>query len=119
MTTTFQAASSTAKSATHFFGLDVFETQGVFGTGDPVLIISRLINIALQFLGVIFVVIILLIGLRLMLSGGEAEKIADAKKSFINALIGLFLILTSYAIVNFILNAFSASTASSGTITNM
>ncbi len=66
--------------------------------------IVRIINIFLGFLGVIAVCIILYAGYVWMTAGGNEEKVATAKKLLINAVIGLAIILSSFAITSFILN---------------
>lgn len=73
---------------------------------DPTLILLRLIRIAASFLGIIFVLLIVWSGFQLMVSGGRDEQVIKAKKTFYNAIIGVIIILSSYSIVTFILQAF-------------
>lgn len=68
-------------------------------------IVARLIRLFLSFIGIILVLIILYAGLIWMLSGGDEEKVATAKKTIINAIIGLIIILLSNSIIRFIVNA--------------
>lgn len=71
--------------------------------------VAHLIRLALGFLGIIFVVLIILAGFSWMTSGGDDEKIAKAKKMIVNAIIGLILILSAYSIVQFVLSAILTS----------
>lgn len=79
---------------------------------DPRLILAELINVFIGFLGLIFLILILRAGFLFMISGGDKEKTANAKRSIANALIGLILILSAWAITTFsidtILNALMA-----------
>jgi len=80
------------------------------GTGlierDPRIIIANIIKIFLGFLGVIALILILYSGYLWMTAGGNMERIEQAKSTMKNAVIGLIIILTSYAIVSFIFSQF-------------
>ncbi len=80
------------------------------GGTDIRIVIARIIRIALGFLGVMALLIVLWGGFQWMTAGGEEEKIASAKKTLINGAIGLALILSAFAITQFILNALIAAT---------
>ena len=87
-------------------GMEIFSEELQYGNKDLRLIVADIINQLVAFLGIIAVMIILFAGFRWMLSGGNDEKVAEAKKTMVSGLIGLFLVLTSYSIANFVLNAF-------------
>lgn len=74
---------------------------GAFGTSDLRSIIVNIVNIALGFLGIIAVIIIIYGGWLWMTSGGNPEKLDRAKKTLINAAIGILVIISSYAIITF------------------
>jgi hypothetical protein len=63
----------------------------------------KIVNVALQFLAVIFLVLILISGYQWMTSGGNEEQVVKAKKNLSNAVIGLVIILISWSIAYFIL----------------
>ena len=93
------------------FGVDVVG-EGLGGTlgeagSDPREVAGKVINFALGFLGLIAVLIIIYAGFKWMTSGGSEEKIAVAKKTLITGLIGLIIILSSWALATFILSRFS------------
>lgn len=72
---------------------------------DPRLIAAQLIRVALGFVGIIFLILILWSGAQFLFSGGKEEQVGKAKRTFINAIIGLILILSAYSIVKFVLGA--------------
>jgi hypothetical protein len=72
-------------------------------SGDIRIIIARIVRIALGFLGVVALVIILYGGYTIMTSGGSEEKVTQGKRILINAVIGLAIIMSAFAIVQFVL----------------
>jgi len=85
-------------------GLDPAKNIGL-GTADLRDTIASIINVAMGLLGTIAVVIILYGGFKWMTSGGDQSKVDDARKLIINGVIGLVIILTSYAIAQFVITA--------------
>ncbi|MFA6393629.1 MAG: hypothetical protein WCW25_02040 [Patescibacteria group bacterium] len=79
------------------------------GSSDPRVIIVRIIQVALGFLALVAVVIIMYAGWTMMSSEGNAEKVEQAKNILKNAVIGLVIIFSAFAIVSFILNALTGS----------
>ena len=82
--------------------------------GDPRIAAVELIRLLLTFIGIIAVIFIIYAGFLWMTSGGNEEKIARAKKTLINAIIGLAIILASILIVSFIINRISGALTSTG-----
>jgi len=80
-------------------------------TTDIRVTIGRIINAFLGLLGIVAVLIILYAGFLWMTAGGDAGKIETAKKWIINGVIGLIIILSSYAIASFILRAVTGEEA--------
>jgi hypothetical protein len=72
--------------------------------------IASIINVALGLLGVIALVIILAGGFEWMTAGGNEEKTTEARKRIIAGVIGLAIILSAYAIAQFVLRSLSAAT---------
>ncbi len=92
---------------------NVQETTGL-GTTDIRIVIAKIIRYLLGFLGIIALLLIMYAGWLWMSSGGNEEKIARAKKTLINAAIGLIIIVTSFGIVTFILNKLLGATTGMG-----
>jgi hypothetical protein len=83
---------------------EVGEESGL-GDEDLRVIIAKLIRTFLTFLGIIAVVIILWGGFTWMTAGGDADKVGTAKKILINGVIGLAIVMMSYAITTFVMSA--------------
>lgn len=65
-------------------------------------IVLNVISIGILLAGYIAVALVIWGGVKYMLAGGESGKISAAKSTIQNALIGLLIALSAYAIVTFI-----------------
>lgn len=74
--------------------------------------IGQLLTIVFSFLGLIFFGLILYAGFIWMTAQGNDSKISEAKKMLVNAIIGLIVILASYAITYFVVSAVQKNTVS-------
>ncbi|PIR03715.1 MAG: hypothetical protein COV59_04560 [Candidatus Magasanikbacteria bacterium CG11_big_fil_rev_8_21_14_0_20_39_34] len=92
-----------------YIGLDYGQATGL-GKNDIRLTIARIINVLLGLLGTVAIVIILWAGFKWMTAGGNNEDIDQAKKILISSVIGLAIILSAYAISNFVLTQLYKST---------
>ncbi|MFH1773025.1 MAG: hypothetical protein ABH818_01560 [Patescibacteria group bacterium] len=83
---------------------DIVAGRAGYNTGitDPDSIIATVIKAVLSFLGVVFLILIIYAGFTWMTAGGDEEKINKAKDTIQRAIIGLIIILCSYAITIFI-----------------
>ncbi len=86
------------------FGMNEVSNTINLSQADPRVIIGRIIQIALTFLGVIALILITYAGFLWMTSNGEEEKIGQAKRILRNAIIGLIIILSAWAVTTFLLN---------------
>ena len=75
------------------------------GTQDVRTTVSNVIKAFMGLLGIIAVVIILLGGFKWMTAAGNEEKVAEAKKLIISGIIGLIIIMSAYAIAQFVVSA--------------
>lgn len=64
--------------------------------------LRNIINAGFVLAAVVAVVLIIISGIRLLLSGGEEAKVASAKRSLTYTIIGLVIILLSFVIINLI-----------------
>ena len=64
-----------------------------------------MVNYFLTFLGIVAVIMIIYGGITYVTAAGQDEGIGNAKKIIMYALVGIIIILLSFAIVNTILGA--------------
>ncbi len=102
---TSMAYASTALAA---FGGNLPDLNGVPNSTDPRDTITKILNAVLNFLALIAVVVIVIAGIRLIVSQGEEEQKDKAKKTIFYAVIGLIIILFSKVIVSLITNYLAA-----------
>jgi len=91
-------------------GVGAIQSSIKLGSGDVRQTAARIINVALGFLGIIAVVIVLLGGFKYMISGGNEEKTAEAKKLIVSGIIGLAIILSAWAITSFVISRLVTAT---------
>lgn len=82
---------------------------------DIRLVVARIIRTALGLLGIVALVLILYGGFVWMTAGGDEEKISQSKKILLNSVIGLAIILSSYAIASFVVSKLVEATGGSVT----
>ncbi len=92
-------------------GKDAFAGASGLGNQELTTTIASIINTALSFLGIVAVVIILYGGFLWMTSGGNDDKVKQAKKLMISGVIGLAIILSSFAIATFVIGRLATATS--------
>ena len=86
-------------------GVSSFGQQVYGGTTVPLQILAaQIIRALLGFLGIIFVAMIIYAGFMYMTSQGKEDVIKKAKNTLVTSIIGLIIILTSYAIATYVTN---------------
>lgn len=68
----------------------------------------------MSLLGIVAVVIVLIGGFTWMTAGGDEEKVGTAKKYIYSGVIGLAIILSAYAIANFVITQLVSATTQPG-----
>ena len=79
---------------------DLFGNAGVF---------KQITNTIIYIVGIIAVVMLVIGGIKYVISGGDSKKVTDAKNTVLYAIIGLVIAFLAYAIVNFVISAFPSS----------
>lgn len=75
------------------------------GEGSLRALALRMVNYFLTFLGVVAVIMIIYGGVTYVTAAGKDEAVGNAKKIIIYALVGIIIVLLSFAAVNTILGA--------------
>lgn len=76
---------------------DLFGQSGIFTT---------ITNVMLFIIGAVSVIMIIIGGLRYILSGGDSGAVTSAKNTILYAIVGIIVALLAYAIVQFVIGAF-------------
>jgi len=100
-----------AVTSTDFLGIDYGKATGL-GTEDVRTTVASIIRVAMGLLGIVAVVIILIGGFTWMTAGGNDEKVGEAKKWIFSGVIGLAIILSAYALANFVITELLTATGS-------
>jgi len=82
------------------------DVETVYGKKTPQdvrVLAVKFINIALGFLGLIFLFLTIYSGVQWMMSGGDEAKVGEAKKRLTNSVIGLAILLSAWVITRYIL----------------
>ena len=75
---------------------NLFGDEGVF---------KQITNIVLYIVGVVAVIMLIIGGIKYVVSGGDAKKVTDAKNTVLYAIIGLVIAFLAFAIVNFVITS--------------
>ncbi len=75
---------------------ELFGDNGVF---------KQVTNVILYIVGIIAVIMLIIGGIKYVISGGDAKKVTDAKNTVLYAIIGLVIAFLAFAIVNFVISA--------------
>ena len=79
---------------------DLFGATGVF---------KQVTNTILYIVGIIAVIMLIIGGIKYVVSGGDSKKVTDAKNTVLYAIIGLVIAFLAFAIVNFVITALPSS----------
>lgn len=80
-------------------------------------IFTTISNVMLFIVGAVSVIMVIIGGLRYVISGGNSSNITAAKNTILYAIVGLIIAIMAYAIINFVLESFlpGSSGAAGGT----
>ena len=76
----------------------LFGSAGIFTTVS---------NVMLFLVGAISVIMIIIGGLRYVISGGNSGNVTAAKNTILYAVVGLIISIMAYAIINFVISSFA------------
>jgi hypothetical protein len=84
------------------------QTANLFGQSG---IFRTITNVLLFILGAISVIMIIIGGLRYVISGGNSTAVTAAKNTILYAIVGVIVALLAYAIINFVLTSFTGNSS--------
>ena len=79
----------------------------LFGNEDS--IFTKVTNVLLFLVGAISVIMLIIGGIRYVVSGGDQAQVTGAKNTILYAIVGIVVAFLAYAAVNFVTGAFAAS----------
>lgn len=79
---------------------DLFGQQGIFRT---------ITNVLLFIIGAISVIMLIIGGIRYVVSAGDSSAVTGAKNTILYAIVGIVVALLAYAVVNFVLGSFATT----------
>ena len=80
--------------------------ENLFGDAG---IFKTITNTVLYIVGVVAVIMLIIGGIKYVISGGDAKKVTDAKNTVLYAIIGLIIAFLAFAIVNFVITSLPSS----------
>lgn len=72
-------------------------------------IFKKVTNVLLFLVGAISVIMLIIGGIRYVISGGDQAQVTSAKNTILYAIVGIIIAFLAYAAVNFIADSFSAN----------
>ena len=103
------ANAATSTITTKDLGLEYGAATGL-GSTDVRTTIASIIKVAMNLLGIVAVVIIVIGGFKWMTAGGNDDQVGEAKKWIFSGVIGLAIIVSAYALASFVINQLVTAT---------
>lgn len=85
------------------------EEAGIKTTGTLPGIIGNIIGGILGILGTVFLLLIVIAGIRWMTAGGNEEQVISSKRTIVASFLGLVVIFLSYAFARFVASIFASA----------
>ena len=79
-------------------------TEQQSNSNEVLVVLKDVINVMSYIVGIAAVILIIVGGLRMVLSGGESKTVQEARSTIFTALIGVFIVAVAQIIVVFVLN---------------
>lgn len=94
------------------FGL--FGTGGLTGATSVTQLITEILDIMLIFAGAVAVFFVIVGGYQYLTSAGNEEAAEKGRKTLVNAIIGVVVIVMAFVIINVIVNLVSSGSSGAG-----
>lgn len=83
-------------------GLGIAAGIAEIKSSDPATLIGKIVGAALSFVGVVFFILMIYGGILWMIARGDEQQVTKAKDLIIAAIIGIAIVIGSYAITSFV-----------------
>lgn len=84
------------------------DAASLFGEGGQGGIFRTITNVMLFLIGAISVIMLIIGGIRYVVSGGDSTAVQNAKNTILYAIVGVVVAILAYAVVNFVIQSFSS-----------
>ncbi|HUO61868.1 MAG TPA: hypothetical protein VMT96_00245 [Candidatus Bathyarchaeia archaeon] len=85
------------------------DAASLFGDGGQGGIFRTITNVLLFLIGAISVIMLIIGGIRYVVSGGDSTAVQNAKNTILYAIVGVVVAILAYAVVNFVINSFTSN----------
>jgi hypothetical protein len=82
------------------------QPTNLFGPGG---IFTKITDVLLFIIGAISVIMLIIGGIRYVVSGGDSSAVTGAKNTILYAVIGIVVALLAYALVHFVITSFASN----------
>ena len=91
------------------------DASSLFGDGGQGGIFRTITNVMLFIIGAVSVIMLIIGGLRYVVSGGDSTAVQNAKNTILYAIVGVIVSILAYAAVSFVITSFSGGAGAGGT----
>jgi hypothetical protein len=81
------------------------QQANLFGDGG---VFKTVTNVLLFIIGAISVIMLIIGGIRYVVSGGDSAAVTSAKNTILYAVVGIVVAILAFALVNFVITSFAA-----------
>lgn len=82
------------------------QQSNLFGSGG---VFQTITNVMLYVIGAISVIMLIIGGIRYVVSGGDSSAVTSAKNTILYAVVGIVVAILAYALVNFVITSFASN----------
>ncbi len=82
------------------------QPENLFGGDES--IFKKVTNVLLFIIGAISVIMLIIGGIRYVVSGGDSSAVTSAKNTILYAVVGIIVAILAFALVNFVVGSFVA-----------
>lgn len=83
------------------------DAASLFGDGGNGGIFRTITNVMLFIIGAISVIMLIIGGIRYVVSGGDSTKVQEAKNTILYSIVGVVVAILAYAVVQFVIDSFT------------